>query len=201
GATQGGESNLKTPYLKHLGSQHLALTRRRSGLKKIQDADQRRTGIEIANPRSFSKPAVSRPLQFTNRRSRTLFTSPSIKNTATIFDPPELISGSGIPVTGILPTTIPTFTNTWNNNSAATPIQMNIPARSEAVCAFWTICISSKKYNPNTTITPTNPCSSANAENMKSLCGTGRKRPWVCVPLVTPRPHSAPAPTAIFDWI
>ena len=26
--------------------------------------------------------------QFTNRRSRTLFTSPSIKNTARIFDPP-----------------------------------------------------------------------------------------------------------------
>jgi len=50
--------------------------------------------------------------QFTNRRSRTLFTSPSIKNIATIFDPPELISGRGIPVTGILPTTIPTFTNT-----------------------------------------------------------------------------------------
>jgi len=50
--------------------------------------------------------------QFTNRRSRTLFTSPSIKNIATISDPPELISGSGIPVTGIRPTTIPTFTKT-----------------------------------------------------------------------------------------
>jgi hypothetical protein len=50
--------------------------------------------------------------QFTNRRSRTLFTSPSIKNIATIFDPPELISGSGMPVTGIRPTTIPTFTST-----------------------------------------------------------------------------------------
>jgi hypothetical protein len=50
--------------------------------------------------------------QFTNRRSRTLFTSPSIKNIATIFEPPELISGRGMPVTGIRPTTIPTFTNT-----------------------------------------------------------------------------------------
>ena len=52
------------------------------------------------------------PLQFTNRRSRTLFTSPSIKKIDRILDPPALISGSGTPVTGILPTTIPTFTNT-----------------------------------------------------------------------------------------
>jgi hypothetical protein len=65
--------------------------------------------------RSPSLPERAHPAlcaQFTNRRSRTLFTSPSIKNIATIFDPPELISGSGMPVTGIRPTTIPTFTST-----------------------------------------------------------------------------------------
>jgi hypothetical protein len=50
--------------------------------------------------------------QLTNRRSRTLFTSPSIMNTENMFEPPELMSGRGIPVTGIRPTTIPTFTRT-----------------------------------------------------------------------------------------
>ena len=57
------------------------------------------------------------------------------------------------------------------------------------------------KYNANTTTTPTNPCSSAKAEKMKSVCGTGRKRSWVWVPLVTPFPNIPPAPTAIWDWI
>jgi hypothetical protein len=69
-------------------------------------------GIELADPQIFSKAGRLSATQFTNRRSRTLFTSPSIKNIATIFDPPELISGSGMPVTGIRPTTIPTFTKT-----------------------------------------------------------------------------------------
>jgi hypothetical protein len=68
--------------------------------------------------------AAPRPLQFTNRRSRTLFTSPSIKKIDKMFDPPALMRGSGIPVTGMRPTTIPTFTNRWNNKSVATPMQM-----------------------------------------------------------------------------
>ena len=54
---------------------------------------------------------VSGSAQFTKRRSRTLFTSPNIKNVDNVFEPPALISGSGMPTTGILPTTIPIFTN------------------------------------------------------------------------------------------
>jgi hypothetical protein len=49
-------------------------------------------------------------LQFTNLRSRMLFTSPSSMKFDKIADPPALIKGRGIPVTGIRPTTIPTFT-------------------------------------------------------------------------------------------
>ena len=105
--------------------------------------------------------------QLRNRRSLTLFTSPSIINTENIFEPPELMSGKGIPVTGMRPTTIPTFTSKWNSNSVATPMQTYIPERSGAIWAFWTICMSNKKYKPRTTTTPTNPCSSAKAEKMK----------------------------------
>ena len=62
---------------------------------------------------SYTAATLSRlgSAQFTNRRSRTLFTSPNIKNVDNVFEPPALISGSGMPTTGILPTTIPTFTN------------------------------------------------------------------------------------------
>ena len=79
------------------------------------DAEKRRSGrpdsrrlvvgVRLASPFPAS-------CQFTNRRNRTLFTSPSIKNIESVLDPPELINGSGMPVTGIRPTTIPTFTNT-----------------------------------------------------------------------------------------
>jgi hypothetical protein len=51
-------------------------------------------------------------IQFTNLRNLTPFTKPSIKKIDQVLEPPELISGSGIPVIGIFPTTIPTFTNT-----------------------------------------------------------------------------------------
>ena len=82
-----------------------------AGLDYKSDADQKRLKSNSL-PSIFLKAGRLSATQFTNRRSRTLFTSPSIKNIATIFDPPELISGSGMPVTGIRPTTIPTFTNT-----------------------------------------------------------------------------------------
>jgi hypothetical protein len=75
----------------------------------IRNADPKRESNSLTL--NLSKTGRFPAIQLTNRRSRTLFTSPSIKNIATIFDPPELISGSGMPVTGILPTTIPTFTN------------------------------------------------------------------------------------------
>jgi hypothetical protein len=59
-------------------------------------------------------PGVAWPaaVQFTKRLRRTLFTSPSIKKFDKTLDPPALISGNGIPVVGIRPTTIPALTST-----------------------------------------------------------------------------------------
>lgn len=81
--------------------------------------------FQAAQPPSFpflltnSRPVPERigpdrtgKLQFTKRRNRTLFTSPSIRNIDNMLDPPALISGKGMPVTGMRPTTIPTFTRT-----------------------------------------------------------------------------------------
>ena len=65
-----------------------------------------------------------------------MFTSPSAKKLVQILEPPELIKGSGIPVTGIKPATIPTLIRMCESSNAATPMQMYIPARYGAVCAF-----------------------------------------------------------------
>ena len=50
-------------------------------------------------------------IQPINLLRRTLLTSPSIMKFESTLEPPALISGNGMPVTGIRPTTIPTFTN------------------------------------------------------------------------------------------
>ena len=74
-------------------------------------------------------------------------------------------------------------------------------ARTAHPNRFWTMRMIITKYNANIKTTPTNPCSSANAEKMKSLCGTGKNRSCVWVPFVTPLPNMPPDPTAISDWI
>src|SRR5947209_7307960 len=59
-----------------------------------------------------NRPIPGHTYQFTNLRNLTLFTKPNIRKIDHVFEPPELIKGNGIPVIGILPITIPTFTNT-----------------------------------------------------------------------------------------
>lgn len=64
--------------------------------------------LTAPNPKSnLDQPAR----QFTNRRSLTLWTRPSIRKVDSVLEPPALISGSGIPVIGMRPTTIPIFTS------------------------------------------------------------------------------------------
>ena len=43
--------------------------------------------------------------------------------------PPCVMNGSGIPVTGMIPMTIPTFTNTWNRSIDASPAPNSEPER------------------------------------------------------------------------
>ena len=41
--------------------------------------------------------------------------------------PPWLMNGSGMPVTGSSPITMPTFTNTWNRSIDARPAPNSVP--------------------------------------------------------------------------
>src|ERR1039457_4964394 len=58
--------------------------------------------------------------QLTNRRMRTFIATPSARNVNNTEDPPYLINGKGIPVTGINPMTIPMLTAIWKVNTATT---------------------------------------------------------------------------------
>ena len=41
--------------------------------------------------------------------------------------PPWLMNGSGMPVIGMIPMTMPTLTNSWNSSIAATPQAKIVP--------------------------------------------------------------------------
>ena len=45
----------------------------------------------------------------------------------TTEEPPKLISGSGMPVIGMIPIVTPTFTKTWNISIAAMPPAIMLP--------------------------------------------------------------------------
>ena len=60
-------------------------------------------------------------------RMLTLWITPSPIAMLTSDAPPWLMNGSGMPVTGISPMTIPTFTNTWNSSIDASPAPNSVP--------------------------------------------------------------------------
>jgi hypothetical protein len=47
-----------------------------------------------------------------------------------VAEPPALIKSKGIPVTGMIPMAIPTFSNAENANIARTPAQRYVPKAS-----------------------------------------------------------------------
>ena len=49
--------------------------------------------------------------------------------------------------------------------------------------------------NATTIMQPTNPSSSANTENIKSLCGSGKYK-YFCFPSPSPVPNNPPEPIA-----
>jgi hypothetical protein len=52
---------------------------------------------------------------------------PIVAKVITIDVPPELIRGSGIPVTGIIPIFIPILIKIWKNSIAQIPVARYIP--------------------------------------------------------------------------
>ena len=53
--------------------------------------------------------------------------SPTAISVTTTDDPPKLIRGNGMPVTGMIPIATPMFTNTWHMNIAAIAPAIKLP--------------------------------------------------------------------------
>ena len=83
------------------------------------------------------------------------------------------------------------------------PQQIRRPDKS---LAFLAIKIHSNAIKINSTITaaePTNPSSSPTIENMKSVCGSEIKLPFLTedmLSLFNPFPHSCPEPIAMIEF-
>ncbi len=84
------------------------------------------------------------------------------------------MNGSGMPVTGIMPIVMPTFTKAWKRKMVATPTARSTPKRSREMVAMWSIRQTRMKNSTSSVRLPTNPTLSARLENMKSVCSAGR---------------------------
>ena len=114
--------------------------------------------------------------------------------------PPWVTNGSGMPVIGMIPRTIPTFTTSWNRIIEATPAANIVPNGSRDRQPATSTRQSSRTNRTNRTIAADEPELLGEIANTKSVSWTGRRSPWVWVPLVRPLPTKPPDPTAICDW-
>ena len=105
-----------------------------------------------------------------------------------------------MPVIGITPMTMPTFTMSWKMIIEASPAANSVPNGSRERQPDTRIRHRSSANRPNRTIAPMKPSSSARIANTKSVVWTGRKSPCAWVPFVRPLPIQPPEPMAIWDW-
>ena len=88
-------------------------------------------------------------------------------------EPPLLINGSGIPTTGIIPTTIDKFINTVDKNNKLKPPIVSLQNLSLAFKAKYKHLSKMKKKMTKSIQTPINPNSSAMTEKIKSVSVSG----------------------------
>ena len=88
--------------------------------------------------------------------------------------PPELTSGSGTPVIGIILITPPMLIKAWLMIIDPIPPASNLPNGSFVYRTILTTAKASSMKRTTTVIVPTNPSSSPITEKIKSVCGAGR---------------------------
>src|SRR5919202_1138925 len=105
-----------------------------------------------------------------------------------------------MPVMGVIPIVMPTFSKIWNSSMASTPTHSRVPNSSLAWLATRHVRQSTRPNRASSVVPPTKPSSSPTAVKIKSVCCSGTKERFVCVPRNTPLPVSPPAAMAIWDW-
>ena len=108
--------------------------------------------------------------------------------------PPWVTNGSGMPVMGMTPMTIPTLTTSWNRIIEAIPAANSSAERVARAPAGHEDAPQQQHEQREQTTPPMNPSSSASFANTKSVAWTGRKSPWAWVPLVRPLPKQPARP-------
>ena len=106
-----------------------------------------------------------------------------------------------MPVIGMMPMTIPTLTTSWNRIIAGHPGRRTSSRTGRATASPPT----STRHNEQDEQREQDhradePELLRQVAKTKSVAWTGRKSPWVWVPLVRPLPNNPPEPTAICDW-
>ena len=89
-----------------------------------------------------------------------------------------LINGSGMPTTGIIPTTIDKFMNTVDKNNRLRPPMVNLQNLSLASKAKYKHLSKINKKIDKRIHTPMKPNSSAITEKIKSVSVSGKKSKW-----------------------
>ena len=107
------------------------------------------------------------------------------------------MNGRGMPVIGMMPIVIPTFSKTWNTNIDSTPTQISVPSGSRASWAVRQIRQAMIDRRASRVPAPMKPSSSPTAVKMKSVCCSGTMSSRVWVPLNRPVPVRPPEPMAI----
>ena len=109
----------------------------------------------------------------------------------TCEDPPYETNGSGTPVTGMIPSVMPMFSNIWKVNQQTIPVATSRPNRSSARSAIRHARHSTTPSSTMIAAAPTKPSSSPATVKMKSVCCSGTNLPLVCVPWNRPVPVAA----------
>ncbi len=83
------------------------------------------------------------------------------------------MNGRGMPVMGMMPIVIPTFSKTWNANIARIPTHRSVPKKSVESRAVRHVRHTSSANSASNIAPPTKPSSSPTTVKMKSVCCAG----------------------------
>src|SRR5690606_5046347 len=129
-------------------------------------------------------------------------TNPMASMMASMAEPPEEINGSGTPITGKTPVTVPRFTKVWPMTQDIRQPMSTLVYMSLARAAMRYIARANRMNITRTNSTPINPNSSPKIEKMKSFWASGTydhfMRDW---PAPTPnQPPEAKACKPMLAW-
>ena len=114
--------------------------------------------------------------------------------------PPWVMNGSGMPVTGMIPRTIPTLTSIWKRSIAADAAGEHHAERVLRAPADEEDAPDQRDEQQEHDDRPDEPELLGRTANTKSVACTGSSPSAFWAPFVSPLPKKPPEPTAICDW-